>query len=103
LGSDFVPGQAAADQVVAENMTAESHNMPVSTPCPCQGPECRRAPHDHSPLHPSSPVRTTVSQELTALATRSFDLTLGDCWFIGEFSGLALRGHPLGVIRPPSI
>jgi hypothetical protein len=97
LGPGFVPGKAAAEQVAADSHAA----MPA--PCPCQGPECRRSPRDQAPLPPSTPTRITSSQELTTIADRSFALTLGSCWFVGEFSGRPSRGYPLGTIRPPSL
>jgi hypothetical protein len=96
LGPGFVPGKAAAEQVAAESHTS----MPAS--CPCHGPECRRSPRDQAPLPPSTPTRTTSSQELTTIAHRSLTLTLGSCWFVGEFSGRTSRGYPLGTNRPPS-
>src|SRR5262245_45411529 len=59
LGPGFTPGKAAAEKVAAES----SHSA-TKSPCPCQGPECRRAPQDETPLPPSAPVRTASPQEL---------------------------------------
>jgi len=98
LGPGFVPGKAAAEQVAAE-----SHSMPDSTPCPCRGPECGRSPHDQTPFSPSTPVRLHAPPELITIAVRSFELRLGSSGLVGDSFGRPSRGYPLGKIRPPSV
>jgi|GEM_PF-3668395 len=97
LGPGFMPGQAAAEKVAAE-----SNHTTAKSPCPCHGPECRRAPQDETPLPPSAPVRTTSPQELMSLADRDIEMTFGSSWLTGDFSGRPSRGYPLGMMRPPS-
>ncbi|MCI0357508.1 MAG: hypothetical protein L0211_03360 [Planctomycetaceae bacterium] len=97
LGPGFVPGKAAAEKVAAN-----SHNMRTSAPCPCEGPQCRRAPQDQTPLPPSAPVSSILPQELMSLADRNVDFNFGSSWLAGEFSGRPSRGYPLGTNRPPS-
>jgi hypothetical protein len=98
LGPGFMPGKASAEKVATQ-----SNHATTKFPCPCQGPECRRAPQDETPLPPSAPVRTASPQELISLAVRDFEITFGSSWLTGDFSGRPSRGYPLGMIRPPSV
>jgi len=98
LGPGFVPGKAAAEQVAAE-----THDMPTSTPCPCRGPQCGRSPHDHTPFSPSTPVRLQVPPDLITFAVRSFELRLGSSGLVDDSTCRPSRGYPLGTIRPPSV
>jgi hypothetical protein len=98
LGPGFTPGKAAAEKVADE-----SNHTTSKSPCPCQGPECRRAPQDQTPLPPSAPVRTASPQDLMSLADRrDIEMTFGSSWLTGDFSGRPSRGYPLGMMRPPS-
>src|SRR4030095_8821234 len=96
LGPGFVPSKAAAEKVAAE-----SNHPTTNSPCPCQGPECRRAPQDETPLPPSAPVRTASPQDLMSLADREIEITLGSSWLTGDCSGRPSRGYPLRVMPPP--
>jgi hypothetical protein len=97
LGPGFVPGKAAAEQVAAQ-----SHDVPPASPCGCKGPECQRAPLEHLPLAPATPGRITTPQDLTAVAVASLQLALDSGWLRGEISGRPSRGYPLETSRPPS-
>ena len=104
LGPGFVPGASAAEKVAADakSMLAQ-HSTPAETPCPCQGPECRRAPQDQAPLVPEAPIRILTPQDLLPLANADAEFTLHGARHFGEISSRPSRGYPLGTNRPPSV
>jgi hypothetical protein len=101
LGPGFVPGDAAAKQVADQSQAMAAHTAPSQTPCPCQGPECRRAPQDQVPLSPKEPARVLTPQELVGLGNVECDFSLTRGRFDSEISCRPSRAYPLGMNRPP--
>ena len=101
LGPGFVPGADAAKKVNEQSQQMAEHSVPTQAPCPCHGPQCRRAPAEQAPLSPQAPTRILTSQELVALADEATDFSPARSRFAGNFSCRPSRGYPLGTNRPP--